>query len=107
MSTKQLRASIQSQIGSMKRELELLERQLKTIESQCKHRWGPTEEAHIRHEGYTEPGDPPGTMGIDWRGPIYVEPRIQQRWSRECLECGLVEYTTQSTTVVNQKPKFY
>lgn len=45
-------------------------------------------------------------MGVDWRGPTYVEPKTEKRWKRTCRICGEVEYTTKTTTQVTERPSF-
>ena len=71
-----------------------LQKKLDREESQCGHIWGDAEGAHIYHKAYTIPGDEPGTMGVDFRGPCHVPSRTEARWKRTCLNCGKVEYTT-------------
>lgn len=73
----------------------------------CQHEWSPTETAFIYEKGYTIPGDPPGTMGVDWRGPCYVEPKTTKRWKRTCQICGEIQYTEHTTQEVIEHPKFY
>ena len=46
-------------------------------------------------ETYTIPGDRPGTMGVDWRGPVHVPSSTKDQWTRTCTECGKEEVTTQ------------
>lgn len=104
---------MKKQIEQERQDIERLTQQLhakraavQEAESRCHHEWGKTEAAHIYHEGYTCPGDPPGTMGIDWRGPVEVPPRTEYRWKRVCKHCGKVEYTTQTNEMVVKTPKF-
>jgi hypothetical protein len=81
--------------------------QLKIYESTCNHNWGETVYSPIYHEAYTVPGDPPGTMGVDWRGPVYVPAQTEERWKRECNNCGKVEYTEgELETVTKRVPKW-
>ncbi len=75
-----------------KQELERAQKELSHYETDCQHEFVETYDP-IHHEGHTLPGDPPGTMGVDWRGPVYVPPETIDRWRRECRRCGLVEYT--------------
>lgn len=97
---------LRDKVRTLQIELADAEAALKFEVSQCKHSWTDPVAAHIRHEGYTIPGDPPGTMGIDWRGPTYVEPKTEKRWKRNCRICGEVEYTTKTTTQVTERPSF-
>lgn len=70
------------------------EHSVEMMENRCRHDYTPPTYEPIHHEGYTFPGDPPGTMGVDWRGPVYVPSSTEKRWRRECKLCGKVEYTT-------------
>jgi hypothetical protein len=72
----------------------------------CSHRWGPTLDAHIYHASYIIPGDPPGTMGVDWRGPFTVEAKTDKRWKRYCLDCGEEQFTTAVRPEVIEHPAF-
>lgn len=73
----------------------------------CKHEWTKPVADHIYHAGYRIPGDPPGTMGVDWRGPVDVPSKTENRWRRECEICGEVQYTSDTTKEVTEHPKFY
>ncbi len=83
------------------------ERDLAEVYANCRHDWIVTPD-HIYHESYTIPGDAPGTMGVDWRGPCHVPASTEKRWKRECRICGKVEHTsaTNTETVVNETPRF-
>jgi hypothetical protein len=85
--------------------LELANRELTQYRKKCQHKF---EEKYdpIRTESYTIPGDPPGTMGIDWRGPLYVPAKTEDRWKRYCPKCGLEEYTTATKEIVRKVPKW-
>lgn len=78
------------------RKLDQLKSTIAGMERDCSHTWGPTEYKPIEHRAYTIPGDAPGTMGVDWRGPCYVPATTEKVWSRTCTKCGKVE-TTQRT----------
>lgn len=82
------------------------ERRLSEAVRNCVHNWSKTVADHIYHEGYRIPGDPPGTMGVDWRGPMDVPSKTEKRWKRTCQTCGEVEYTTQTTKEVTEHPTF-
>ncbi len=60
----------------------------------CRHKWGDTRYDPDRKGAYTTTGDPLGTMGVDWRGPVNVPAKTTKRWTRECELCGLVQITT-------------
>ncbi len=66
---------------------------LQVLEDKCPHSWEEPVYDPIITEGYTCQGDPPGTMGIDWRGPYHVPRKEQKRWKRTCRTCGKTEYT--------------
>lgn len=84
----------QTKIQALFKEIE----NLKKEQANCKHDWTPPRANHIYHEAYTIPGDPPGTMGIDWRGPCYVAAETIKRWTRECRKCGLEQHTNKIET---------
>lgn len=75
------------------------------IES-CTHNWSDPVSAHEYIPGYTILGDPPGTCGVDWRGPCYVDARIIKKWKRQCEICGEVQLTENITQEVIEHPKF-
>jgi hypothetical protein len=81
-------------------------RQLRSQQNRCQHAWGPTFYKPIHEEAYEIPGDPPGTMGVDWRGPTYVPAKTTPQWERTCKTCGLVQKTTQSKPSGHQTPIF-
>lgn len=66
---------------------------LRKYEKSCEHRWGQTVYDPIIHPAGYSPGDPPGTMGVDWRGPCSWPETREDRWRRECENCGLAQYT--------------
>ncbi len=78
---------------------------LDQAEKNCRHEWDVVRD-DLREGGYTIPGDPPGTMGIDWRGPCHVPAKTTPRWRRTCRVCGKVEYTTRIETEEIKHPKF-
>ena len=95
-----------STIEQMRREVATAESQLQSLKDrlerkvrECKmsgHNWGPVKYEPIETKGYQTQGDPPGTMGVDWQGPMWIEPTCTKQWSRTCNICGHKE-TTQST----------
>jgi hypothetical protein len=94
------------EIIELERQLASKRQALASKEANCQHNWSDVKPAHIYHEGYTCPGDEPGTMGVDWRGPVYVPPRTEKRWERSCRNCGKVQYTSEATEQVTYSPKF-
>lgn len=102
-----LRASdLRRRVADLESDLAAAKANLARVEQVCSHQWGPVVDASIHHDGYTDPGDPPGTMGINWRGPCYVPGRVEQRWSRTCTVCGKVEFTTRTNKLVIESPEF-
>jgi len=85
-------SSARRALEDAQRQLKQAEQKVQQIERDCQHDWDVKNEP-IYDEGYTCPGDPPGTMGVDWRGPVYVEPKTTPRWIRTCKTCGKVEHT--------------
>ena len=55
-------------IETTDRNLSGLKRDLAAIQNSCNHDWSPVKSDPIIREAYDIPGDPPGTMGVDWRG---------------------------------------
>lgn len=91
---------MKSEIDTLLRETEAAEKKARALRGQldaarlaCRHSWGTVKYVPEHHEGYTIPGDPPGTMGVDWRGPCEVAPTTTRRWERACATCGLVQRT--------------
>jgi hypothetical protein len=82
------------------------EETLARMENQCQHRWSEAKYTPEHHESYTIPGDEPGTMGVDFRGPMYVPPSETPKWTRTCLECGKIQITTASKTQEKKIPDF-
>lgn len=72
----------------------------------CSHVWTPVMYDPLVREAYTAPGDTPGTMGVDFRGPCYVPRQETPRWKRTCETCGLVEYTQQVKEEIKKVPVF-
>jgi len=68
---------------------------LRSARAACQHKWGETRYTPEHKEAYTIPGDPPGTMGVDWRGPTDVPAKTTKKWTRQCESCGLTQTTTQ------------
>lgn len=102
------RRKLQEEIDRKRRELADAESRLEQAERACNHQWGPSIDASIYHPSYTMPGDNPGTMGVDWRGPVHVPGRTEKRWKRVCATCGKEEMTTrqEEKTVTSVLPKW-
>ena len=97
---------LEREIQATKANAARLESELSSIRNNCPHQWGEVQPDHIVREGYTDPGDPPGTMGVDWRGPVYVPAETIHRWRRVCQKCGKIEHTSKTTKQVSETPKF-
>ena len=69
---------------------------LRSARAACSHRWGDTRYIPDHREAHVIPGDPPGTMGVDWRGPAHVQAKTIKKWTRQCESCGLVQTTTRT-----------
>ena len=87
-----------ARVERLTRELEQAQGEVKRMERTCTHTWdNPDGESKpIHHEGYRIAGDPPGTMGVDWRGPVDVPSRTIPRWVRTCTKCGFTEETREA-----------
>ncbi|MBR9703828.1 hypothetical protein GOV12_00315 [Candidatus Pacearchaeota archaeon] len=72
----------------------------------CRHNYSEPEFDPIYREAYTSPGDPPGTMGVDFRGPCHVPAKTTKRWKRECVECGDIQYTQKIHKTTLESPEF-
>lgn len=84
-------------------QLRKAEAELDQMLASCPHEWGnPVYDPIVTYD----PGDPPGTMGVDWRPGGFVEGTEEKRWSRTCARCGKVEYTSRVTEIVTTKPRF-
>jgi hypothetical protein len=110
---KKVREMIMEDAFKLRRELEELlekvrstQRCLANIEQSCRHDWTDPEYTPERYEGYHDPGDPPGTMGIDRRLPFDVPPRTVDKWTRSCKKCGKSESTSRTEAKVKHIPKF-
>jgi hypothetical protein len=89
-------------VGKLKDELTKAEIDLRDYETKCVHKF-ETYYDPVYTPAYTIPGDKPGTMGVDFRGPIDVPANTKERWRRECGICGLIQYTTRTYDIVNVK----
>ena len=106
MTTLDETAKLRKEIETSAQNLENKKKRLLQIERECRHSWGEVTPDHIYHKAYTIPGDPPGTMGVDWRGPCYVPAETEKRWKRVCKICGKVEYTKHTKDKVEKIPVF-
>ncbi|MDD5192558.1 MAG: hypothetical protein PHH54_00690 [Candidatus Nanoarchaeia archaeon] len=80
--------------------------ELRDYERRCQHEYSKTIYDPIYTSAYTIPGDKPGTMGVDWRGPTYVSAKTEPRWKRTCTRCGLEQITTRAKDSITKIPDF-
>ena len=80
-------------LNRSQQELDSAQAAVEAIERSCQHQFGKPEYKPDHRPAYTIPGDPPGTMGIDWQGPCHVEAKTTPKWVRQCSVCGKVETT--------------
>ena len=92
-------------IDALKESLKRAEDELYQIQSVCSHDW-ENKYTPKYNVAYTIPGDPPGTMGVDWRGPTHVPAKTTPMWTRTCKKCGKVETTTRTTSEEVEHPKW-
>ena len=63
------------------------------LQKACKHQFGPIRYVPDVTEGFRTHGDPPGTMGIDWQGPMRIPGKTTPKWTRTCPLCELAQTT--------------
>jgi len=97
---------IQREIDELSQQLKANHAKLSQIQFTCRHEWGTVVYDPEVREAYTDPGDPPGTMGIDWRGPFHYPRQETPRWKRTCAKCGKTEITTRTDEKVTTSPRF-
>lgn len=94
----------QAQINSLKSQIKNLEREI----SNCKHIWKDSKyDPEKEMKGYGSVQDGAGS-DPHWSFAGYTEVD-KPRWSRECKECGKVEYTYTQENIITKselKPKF-
>lgn len=95
---------LRERVERNEREFLAAKKALDGLVESCMHQFGETIPAHIYTPAYTIAGDPPGTMGVDRRGPCYVEAKTEKRWKRICDLCGKEEYTTQIKQKIEELP---
>jgi len=97
---------LRRRVAQLKEEWEQEKAKLELIEKACKHDWTEPVYDPIIHEAYRDPGDPPGTMGVDRRLPMDVPRQEIKRWFRECKRCGKIEWTERTRQKVTDVPAF-
>lgn len=103
---KQKRERLQRDIELAQQTIDRAKGEIERLDRSCRHEWGEAIYCPIYHEAHTIPGDPPGTMGVDWRGPCHVPARTDKRWKRVCKLCGKVEFTTSVNRETVETPRF-
>ena len=86
--------------------LKQAEAELAGIHRSCQHNWGQVVYCPEHIPAYDIPGDPPGTMGVDWRPGCHVNAQTINKWSRTCQLCGLTKKTTETEQHVSHAPIF-
>jgi hypothetical protein len=73
---------------------ERLREEVYQVQCNCRHQWSEARYAPDHQEAYEIPGDPPGTMGVDWRPACHVPAKTTPKWVRTCTLCELEQSTT-------------
>ena len=89
---------LREEIKILQTRLEARRNMLQQVVSRCQHDWGKTEYIPEHHKAHTILEDPPGTMGVDWRGPCYAPAQTNKKWQRICKECGCKQITSRTKT---------
>ena len=97
---------LRREVKTLSQELKNAQKDLTNYVSSCSHEFTEPIYDPINSPAYTCRGDPPGTMGVDWRGPIHVPAKTEKRWRRECGTCGEVQYTGKTDKTYTEKPNF-
>jgi hypothetical protein len=84
--------ALEFEIDELERKLARKKDELAEIRRSCQHK-ASIEFTPEYTVAYTLPGDPPGTMGIDWRGPTHGPSQTVRIWTWKCSECGLTQTT--------------
>jgi hypothetical protein len=98
--------SMRDRVSKLTAELKEAESALTHYVNNCRHTWSKIEEVHQYIPSYTIPGDEPGTMGVDWRGPIHVPAQENKQWKRVCENCGKEEITSNTNQHITYTPRF-
>jgi len=100
------RQNMLAELAEAEKEVARLRAAISKIEKNCRHNWSDPIYDPIHHSGYHDPGDPPGTMGVDRRLPCDIPPHTEKRWKRICKTCGYVEITTHLRQESVDRPVF-
>ena len=93
-------------IAARNQELSAMKRVLEDKQRTCSHDWTVPRYTPIVREAYQSPGDAPGTMGVDWRGPVFVPRQEFPMWTRGCKKCNKHEATSQTIDDIRKVPVF-
>lgn len=85
---------LRKKVEQLKEQLSTAETDLEKMVESCEHKFCKPIYDPVYTPAYTIPGDKPGTMGVDWRGPCHVDAKTEDRWKRVCETCGVEQYTT-------------
>ena len=102
----QKRRKLDEEIAKLRQLLEYAVRDRDQIEKDCNHKWSEPKYVPIRHEAYTIPGDPPGTMGVDRQLPCHVPAKTEDWWERICENCGKLQRTDRTKDKIDKIPQF-
>lgn len=95
---------LRDKVAETQQKLSKLEKDLANLVSSCKHQFSATIYDPIITPAYHISGDPPGTMGVDWQGPMDVPEHVEKRWRITCEYCGETKYTTQIKQEIKEIP---
>lgn len=85
-----LATDLRNDVQRLEKELDTAKKRLEAMVEECRqsgHAWGKEEYTPEHIAAYTIPGDPPGIMGLDRRGPVEVPPQTIKKWTRVCTRC--------------------
>ena len=85
-------SELRRDLRQARKRVESLECLVRELEAQCSHDWD-VQYTPVHHKGYADPGDPPGTMGVDRLLPYNVPSRDEDMWVRTCRKCGKSQVT--------------
>lgn len=87
-----------NEVANLEQQLKIKRAQLQAMQASCDHNWKVTYNPNIV-KSYWNPGDPPGTNGIDRQLPICVPETVTKQWKRECNLCNKTEWTHKTKAV--------
>ena len=90
---------LHAEITRLERDLTGAKGELAHMQRTCQHDWPTPTYDPIMKEGYRDPGDTQGTMGVDFRGPQWIPGSTTKRWRRTCPKCRLTQETQRTKKV--------